>query len=89
MTSGETPVDRAVRGIAARASGLSGLLLPSPQPAFAFAASGGYGGMGGGNVTIYQTFGPSSVRSREDIRDIGRETAERARLLGSPISPRS
>lgn len=38
---------------------------------------------GASSVTIHQYFGPSSVRSREDIRDIGRETAERGRLLGA------
>jgi len=37
-------------------------------------------------VQIEQNFGPSSVRSREDILEIGRETADRARLLGLQVT---
>lgn len=43
----------------------------------------------GPSITIIQNFGPSSVRSREDIRDIANETALRARLLGSTASSRA
>jgi hypothetical protein len=57
------------------------------MPAFAMATAGGPSI----SLTIEQHFGPSSVRSREDIAEIGRETAQDIRLtLGSlpSTSPR-
>lgn len=46
-------------------------------------------GAGGAPVTLQVTnnFGPSSVRAREDIAAIGRETVLQARLLGSRTRP--
>lgn len=51
----------------------------SPASAIASAAMGGGGVV---NVVINQHFGPSSVRSADDIAAISRDTAQRVRLLG-------
>jgi hypothetical protein len=70
-------------------AGIARLSLPSVSvgaatPAERLGGQVGYlGGGSGSPVTINQYFGPGSVRSREDIRDIGREMAERGRLLGA------
>lgn len=71
------------RGEMVLPASVANLMRPSAGPAFSPAGLGGTV-----NVTIYQTFGPSSVRSREDIREIGRETAQRARLLGLSVNNR-
>jgi hypothetical protein len=82
MTRGGSLVDRTIASIGSRAASA---MAVSQQPAFAYAGAGG----GPVNVTIQQHFGPSSVRSREDIAQIGRETATNIRLLGlTGLAPR-
>jgi TP901 family phage tail tape measure protein len=57
------------------------MVVPSDFAEMLRANGGGWGG-GGGDVTIINNYGPSSVRSEEDIRQIGVHQARRARMLG-------
>lgn len=76
-------------------SGASGIALPA-QPEVQSTLRGGtspivpiYQQGSNVNISIEQHFGPSSVRSREDIADIGREMATKIRLLGlTGLAPR-
>lgn len=65
--------------IAARLRGETGAVSTN-LPATAFASASATGGPV--NVVIQNYYGPSSVRSSEDIRRISEEQAERMRLMG-------